>query len=89
MRVGQPVTQHGGATSPPPTIGKPCASSSSARVDAKFGTKGHRGALASSGGFKTSIWSYKTCAEFAAVAISYDKHGSGPWKLSAKSGVFV
>lgn len=60
-----------------------------ARVDRRFDTSGNRVAIASSGGFKTSVWSYKTCSRFSAVSVSYDKHGTSPWRLAAKSAVWV
>jgi len=60
-----------------------------ARVDRRFDTAGHRMAIASSGGYSTSIWNYRTCSQFSAVSISYDKHGSGSWVLTAKSAVWV
>lgn len=60
-----------------------------ARVDRRFDTSGHRMAIASSGGYSTSIWNYKTCSQFSAVSIAYDKHGTGPWRLTAKSAVWV
>lgn len=60
-----------------------------ARVDAKFGTHGHKEAGATSGGFSSSVWSYKPCTRFSAVAISYDKTGRGAWKLTAKSAVWA
>jgi len=59
------------------------------RVDAKFGTHGHKEAGATSGGFSSSVWSYKPCTKFSAVAVSYDKQGHGAWKLSAKSAVWA
>jgi hypothetical protein len=59
------------------------------RVDQRFGTKGHKQAGATSGGFSSSVWTYKTCSQFSAVAVSYDKRGTGPWKLAAKSAVWV
>ena len=59
------------------------------RVDAKFGTHGHKEAGATSGGFSTSVWSYKPCTRFSAVAVSYDQRGHGPWKLTAKSAVWA
>jgi hypothetical protein len=60
-----------------------------ARVDRRFDTDGNRVAIASSGGFKTSVWSYRACSRFSAVAISYDKDGTRPWKVVAKSAVWV
>jgi hypothetical protein len=60
-----------------------------ARVDRRFDTTGHRMAIASSGGYSSSIWNYRTCSPFSAVSISYDKHGTGSWLLTAKSAVWV
>lgn len=44
---------------------------------------------AESGSFKTEIRSYRTCSRFSSVAIAYDKEGAKPWRLSAKSAVWV
>jgi hypothetical protein len=60
-----------------------------AKVDARLHSHGHRKAHASSGGFSTAIYSYKTCSQFSALSVAFDKHGHGPWKLSAKSAVWA
>ena len=59
------------------------------RVKKKFGTNGSQQAQASAGGFHTQVRSYTTCTPYGSVAISFDKRGSGAWKVVSKAGVFV
>lgn len=56
---------------------------SKASVAAVFGTRGHRDAIARSGGYVSEIRSYQSCSAYGAVAISY-MNG----RLTAKSAVF-
>jgi len=57
-------------------------------VDREFGVHGHRQAGASSGGYRSEVWSYHPCHRFSAVAVSYNANPGGPLRLSAKSAVW-
>ena len=59
-----------------------------ATVDAEFGTHGKRESGASSGGYRSEVWSYKACPQFSYVAVSFSANPGGPLKLAAKSGVW-
>ncbi len=59
-----------------------------AAVTREFGIRGHRDAGATSGGYRTEIWSYKTCNRFSAVAISFSSSGGAPLRLDYKSAVW-
>jgi hypothetical protein len=60
-----------------------------AKVNRIFDTAGHRESIAHSGRYHSEIRSYNTCSSFSAVSIAWDRTGSGPWRLSAKSAVWV
>ena len=59
------------------------------RVTRVFDTFGHREVHASSGGYQTEVRTYNACSQFSVVSIAFDKNGRRPWKLSAKSAVWV
>ena len=59
-----------------------------AAVDREFGIRGHREAGAQSGGFRSEVWSYKTCQRFSAVATSFGANPGGQLRLKAKSAVW-
>lgn len=54
-----------------------------AKVHRVFGTKGKRDAIARSGGYTSEVRSYRSCAAYGAVAVSF-LNG----RLAAKSAVF-
>ena len=56
------------------------------QVSRKIGMRGHRDAGASSGGYRSEVWSYKTCQRYSAVAISYSGYGTP--RLDYKSAVW-
>jgi len=56
------------------------------QVSRKFGMRGHRDAGASSGGYRSEVWSYKTCKRYSAVAISYSGYRTP--RLAYKSAVW-
>ena len=57
-------------------------------VDHKFGTHGHRDAGATSGGYRSEIWSYKTCTRYSAVSIAYSANPHRALRFTAKSAVW-
>lgn len=59
------------------------------RVTRIFDTRGNRQVIAHSGRFWTQIRNYNTCSRFSVVSISFDRRGPRPWRLTAKSAVWV
>lgn len=59
------------------------------RIKHITGIAGHRMAIATSGGYSTQIRNFKTCSPYSAVSMSFDKHGSGSWRMDGKSAVWA
>lgn len=57
-------------------------------VDAEFGVRGTRQAGATSGGYRSEVWSYKTCTRYSVVSIAYSADPGASLRLSAKSAVW-
>lgn len=60
-----------------------------AKVHRIFDIDGKRQAIARSGGYVSEIRNYKTCSQYSAVSIAWDKKPGGVFRLSAKSAVWV
>ena len=58
------------------------------KIDHIFGTKGHREAGATSGGYRSEVWSYRPCTQYSAVSMSFSGYSGGPLKMDAKSAVW-
>ena len=58
------------------------------KIDHIFGTKGHREAGATSGGYRSEVWSYRPCTQYSAVSLSFSGYSGGPLKMDAKSAVW-
>jgi hypothetical protein len=59
------------------------------RVHRIFDIDGKRQAVARSGGYVSEIRSYRTCSEYSAVSISYEKRPGGVFRLAGKSAIWV
>jgi hypothetical protein len=59
-----------------------------AAVDRESGTTGRRQAGATSGGYRSEVWSYKPCSRFSAVSVSFSANPGAPLRLAAKSAVW-
>ena len=59
-----------------------------AAVDAEFGTRGTRQSGATSGGYRSEVWSYKPCTRYSAVSIAFSANPGASLRLSAKSAVW-
>ncbi len=59
-----------------------------ASVDREFGIHGKRFAGATSGGYRSEVWSYQTCSRNSVVSIAFSANPGGPLRLSAKSAVW-
>lgn len=57
-------------------------------VDAEFGVRGTRQTGATSGGYRSEIWSYKACTQYSVVSIAYSANPGASLRLSAKSAVW-
>ncbi len=57
------------------------------RQDRGSRTHGKRFSGATSG-YRSEIWSYKTCSRFSVVSIAFSANPGGPLRLSAKSAVW-
>ena len=60
-----------------------------AAVDREFGIHGKRQAGATSGGYRSEVWSYRTCQRYSALAVSFSANPGGPLRLAAKSAVWA
>ncbi|GAA1166849.1 hypothetical protein [Nocardioides aquiterrae] len=58
------------------------------KIDHIFGTKDHREAGATSGGYRSEVWSYRPCSEYSAVSLAFSGRSSGPLTMDAKSAVW-
>ena len=58
------------------------------KIDRLFGTKGHREAGATSGGFRSEVWSYRPCTKYSAVSLAFSGRSGGPLTMDAKSAVW-
>jgi hypothetical protein len=58
------------------------------KIDHIFGTSGHRQAGATSGGYRSEVWSYRPCTQFSAVSLSFSGTTRSPLKMDAKSAVW-
>jgi hypothetical protein len=59
-----------------------------AKVHRIFDVNGRRESIAHAGRFHAQVRSYNGCGQWSFVSIAFDKTGSNPWKLSAKSAVW-
>jgi hypothetical protein len=60
------------------------------RVHDKFGTSGHREAIAHSGGYVSEVRTYRGCgSQYNVVSVAFDKEPGDVLRLSAKSAVWV
>jgi hypothetical protein len=57
-------------------------------VDAELGTRGTRQSGATSGGYRSEVWSYKPCTRYSAVSIAFSANPGASLRLSAKSAVW-
>ena len=57
-------------------------------VDREFGTTGRRQSGATSGGYRSEIWSYKPCSQYSAVSVAFSSDPGAPLRLAAKSAVW-
>ncbi|WP_296606951.1 hypothetical protein [Nocardioides sp.] len=58
------------------------------KIDHMFGTKGHREAGATSGGYRSEVWSYRPCTQYSAVSLAFSGRSGGPLTMDAKSTVW-
>ena len=58
------------------------------KVHRVFDTDGRRDAISQGGGYAYEVRSYKSCTQFGAVSVGFEKEGGGTWKLSSKSAVW-
>jgi hypothetical protein len=59
------------------------------RVRRELHQRGHLQARASSGGYRSQIWNYRTCSPYSAIAISYSANAGARLRVDAKSAVWV
>lgn len=60
------------------------------KVHTKFGTKGKRLSIATSGGYSAEVRTYNGCGSaYSVVSVAFDKEPGDVFRLSAKSAVWV